>query len=151
MILDGSLQSTLHRCSGYKSGLLTNPSQVLFGVYLSIPCHSFFIHFSSCTCFTQYSGIWNLTIQNLETFEIWTFSWSDFKGSGFSYCYGPNHSKSGHFCPDMTKWWPFIQIQMVVLLDFRSRLKSGPFANQPLFDHWNPKSRLVRISYPLCI
>ena len=33
--------------------------------------------------------------------------------------------------------------QMVRLPDFRSHLKSGPFANQPLFDHL--KSRLVQI------
>ena len=32
--------------------------------------------------------IWNLTIQNLETFEIWTFWRSDFKWF-------------------LTKWWPF--------------------------------------------
>ena len=32
-------------------------------------------------------GIWNLTIQNPETFEIWTFWRSDFKWSAFSYGY----------------------------------------------------------------
>ena len=38
---------------------------------------------------------------------------------------------------------------MARLLDFRSHSKSGPFANQPLFDH--SKSRLVQISDPHCI
>ena len=35
---------------------------------------------------------------------------------------------------------------MVGLLDFRFHSKSGPFANQPLFD--NSKSKLGRISVP---
>ena len=39
--------------------------------------------------------------------------------------------------------------QMVGLPDFRSHSKSGPFATQPVFDHW--KSRLVWISDPQCI
>ena len=37
---------------------------------------------------------------------------------------------------------------MVGLPDFRSHSKSGPFANQPLFDH--SKSRLVQISDLYC-
>ena len=53
--------------------------------------------------------------------EIWPFEfkWSSFEGSGYNYCYGPNHlitspfSKSRHFCTDfkwfLTKWWPFVQ------------------------------------------
>ena len=50
-----------------------------------------------------------------------------------------DHSKSGHFCPDfkwfLTKWGPVVCYQTVGLPDFRSHLKSGPFATQPLFDH----------------
>ena len=50
----------------------------------------------------------------------------------------PDHSKSGHFCLDF-KWFRqngnhLCEFQMVGLPDFRSHLKSGPFANQPLFD-----------------
>ena len=79
------------------------------------------------------------------------------KGSGFSlgYSYGPNYSKSWHFCPDfkwfLTKWRPFVMswFQMVALPDFRSHSKSRPFANQPLYDHL--KSRLVQISDPTVI
>ena len=45
--------------------------------------------------------------------------------------------KMGDICPDLQ------------LLDFRSHLKSGPFATQPLFKH--TKSRIARISDPHCI
>ena len=57
--------------------------------------------------------------------------------------------------PDIFVWTPkvfFVKMvaicgcQMVGPPDFRSHLKSGPFAKQPLFDHL--KSRLVRISDP---
>ena len=49
-------------------------------------------------------GIWNWTIWNQETFEIWTFWSSDFKWSGFQmlgfnygYSFSSNHSKTGPF------------------------------------------------------
>ena len=72
-------------------------------------------------------GIWNVTIQNLETFNIRTFEIQIshgpfFKESGYnlSYSYGPNHSKTGPF-----KVWTFLSgFQMVfdkmaaIFLDF---------------------------------
>ena len=62
-----------------------------------------------------------------------------FKGLGYSFSYscGPNHSKSGHFCPDfkwfLTKWQPFVQISNSWASKFISHSKSRLFANQPHF------------------
>ena len=72
-------------------------------------------------------GIWNLTIQNPEIFDIPTFWRSDFKWSSFQMVgalamaitlvptiKNPDHSKSGHFCLDfnwlLTKKRPFARI-----------------------------------------
>ena len=56
------------------------------------------------------------------------------------------HSNLGCFCLDFKWFWqkagPLKGFQMVMLPDFRSYLKTGPFANQPLFDH--SKSRHIR-------
>ena len=53
------------------------------------------------------------------------------------------NSKLVPLSPDFkinARWQPLVSFQMVGLLDFRSHLKSRPFANRPLFDHsesWN--------------
>ena len=89
--------------------------------------------------------IWNPTIWNPETFEIWTFWRSDFKWSGFSYGYDVFVWLSNCF------WWNGTHLsgfQMFGLRDFKPHSKSRPFSTQPLFDH--SKSRLVRISDPYC-
>ena len=72
-------------------------------------------------------GIWYLTIQNPEIFEIQTF-FPEFQMSW------QNGSHLSGF-------------QMVGVADFRSHLPR-PFATQPLFDHL--KTKLVRISDPHC-
>ena len=67
-------------------------------------------NWDACTVFVRYSnlmaqlGIWNLIIQNPETFEIRTFWKSGFKRSGFQRInsYGPNHLDTRPF-----KIWTF--------------------------------------------
>ena len=67
-------------------------------------------------------GIWNQTVQNPETFEIWTLWMFFFKWFGFAKYRAKalvptiqktDHCKSGHFCSDF-KWfrtkWLFVQI-----------------------------------------
>ena len=96
-------------------------------------------------------GIWNPTIRNPETFEIWTFWKLYSKAQVFKYL--------KLMAIDLTIWKPdwMVQIsndqykmaailvgfQMVGRLEFKSHSKSRPFANQPLFDH--SKSGHVRI------
>ena len=66
-------------------------------------------------------GIWNLTIQNRETFEILTFEGWILNGRALATTIAlvptiqkSDHSKFGHFCLDfkwfLTKWQPFIWI-----------------------------------------
>ena len=63
-----------------------------------------------------------------------------------------DHWKSRHFCLEDFKFFLnqngslLSWYQFVVLADFRSHLKSGPFVDQPLFNHL--KSRRVQISFP---
>ena len=92
--------------------------------------------------------IWNRTIQQPE-FQMVQFS----NGQALAMAtipaiQKPDHSKYRYFCPDFNWFWQngghLSRFQMVGFPDFRSRLKSGPFANQPLFNHL--KSTLVRIS-----
>ena len=115
-------------------------------------------------------GIWNPNIWNPETLKSGLFDgqilngpvfiWLGFR---FGHSFGPNHSKSGHFCPDfkcfwqdgghlpgfqmfLTKWRPFVWISNVWAYRFHFPFPSGPFATQPLFDHL--KFRLVQIQIP---
>ena len=98
-------------------------------------------------------GIWNLINWNQK--NIWNIEDQILNGPfSMSWAiYGPNHSKSGHFCADfkwfLTKSGAFVRFQRVGLLDFRSHSKSRPLANQPLFYH--SKYGLVQTSDPYCI
>ena len=66
-------------------------------------------------------------------------------GYYFSVNYGPNHSKSILFCPDI-KWFctngrHLSGFQMVGFPDLWPHSKSKPFANQSLFNHLSPDFR----------
>ena len=81
----------------------------------------------------KYSGIWNPTIGNLETFEIWTFWRSDFKRTDLNYGYSPNHSKTRPL-----KIWMFLSgFQMVydkmaaLCLDFKIQTICNPTSFGP--------------------
>ena len=83
-------------------------------------------------------GIRNLTIQNPETFEIWTFKDYILNGPYFKgYSVSPNHSKTKHFCPDfkwfMTKLRLFVWILKYWAARFQVSFKFRPFANQPFY------------------
>ena len=108
-------------------------------------------HINCCT----YSGDLNV---------IQTFWRSDFKWLGFRYGYSnsPNHSKTGHFCPNfkwfLTKWQPFVRISDGWASGFQIAFKIqticnptcfGPFKIQtrsdfrsPLFT-WKPNFKLM--------
>ena len=79
-----------------------------------------------------------------------TFWRSDFKWSVFSHLKtGPFKIRTKKSGFQMVKTrWRLVGFQMVGLPDFRSHSKSGPFTNQPLFDHL--KSGQGRISDPHC-
>ena len=67
--------------------------------------------------------------------------------------YSLDHLKSRHFFQILNGFWQndsyLSRFQTVGLPNFKSHLKLGPFANQPLFDH--SKSRVVQISDPGCV
>ena len=96
----------------------------------------------------------NSWLQNLETFEIELFEdliLYDLVFKGFSYSFinrKPDHSKSGHFVRISNsfsqKGGHLSEFQMVELPRFRSHLKSGPFATQPLFDHSKYQDRYCK-------
>ena len=103
-------------------------------------------------------GIWNQTILIPEAFEIRTFWRSDFKWSGFSYGMSQTFENwtiqnSDIFVRISNGFWQngghLTRFLMVGHPDFRPHSKSGPFATQPLLDHW--KSKLGWISDPHCI
>ena len=92
-------------------------------------------------------GIWNLTTQYPETFEIRTFWRLDFKGSNFQTFgnwkflseFQMIFNKMASICLVINGWASRFQIPF----------KIWPFPNQPLLD-WS-KSELVRVSDPYCI
>ena len=91
-------------------------------------------------------GIWNLIIQNLETFEIWTFWRSDFKGSGFDYSYSPNHSKTRLFKIRTFLFWfqMFFDKMAAICPDFK-------WAGLPDFrSHQNPDHSQLNLFSAIC-
>ena len=109
------------------------------------------------------SGIWMFIIQirtksdhskseNIQNSVILKIGfWMVQFSMGWSIAMVPTIRKTGHsnlgcFCLDFKWFWqkagPLKGFQMVMLPNFRSYLKTGPFANQPLFDH--SKSRHIR-------
>ena len=108
--------------------------------------------------------IWPFIIQTIWRFS---FEWSSFQRFGWALTipmiltiWKPDCSKSWHFCHNfkwfLTKWRPFIHIlngwasrYQIPFEIFKSHLKSGLFANQPLYN--NSKSGRVRITDPHCI
>ena len=117
-------------------------AQTIFfcGVLVSLQCLILEIWIPDT--FSILMGIWNLSIQNPETFEIRTFWRSDFKWSGFSYgyIYSPNHWKTGpfkiwtfmtRFQWFLTKWWPYVRNSNGFPITFEIQTICNPTSFQP--------------------
>ena len=96
-------------------------------------------------------GIWNPSIKKPETLKIRTYRRSNLK-CVVQFWKGRNWTvkKSDIFIPisNLTKLEPFVWISNGWASRFRSRLKSGPFPNWPLFYH--SKFECVQISDSNC-
>ena len=108
-----------------------------------------------CYSDTQYSG--DLKPDHFESilFEGRISNGLVFKCRALAMAIVPSIQKLDHSKTFLSRFNFFLQngrhlsgFQMVELSDFRSHSKSGPYANQPLFDH--SKSRLIQISDPHC-